>query len=389
LDADGDTDTFQLGGKTFTIRVHDASENQVQIYSSDWANVTDGSKIDVFPYLETISGKDFRVAFTEDVKVLDDYPTGGAADSREITLTLPTGTVVVDNNAQADNLTITPTGGSATTLAFGAGANLNNDSIQVGTVYYNFLVEDGAAANAVDLTVAIDSNQAANTNEVAEADAGVLFTEEEDNSDSDNKNAIIVPTTATSTKADVDVGNIKFTNSEADEGLTFEDSDYTGAIDPFGSYLLKDGSDTDQDYALITYPEKQMYAEVYVSEIGATITPGIGGGGGQILPVKDADVSAVSDKNLIVVGGSCVNQVAATILGSPGDPLCGSDFTDVTNAGPSQYILKTVVSPYNEDKIAMLVAGYEKEQTLSAVALVKDGASTDIGEQVYPITASS
>jgi hypothetical protein len=347
------------------------------VYSNDYTNQTTGSQIAVFPYLETIAGKDFKVAFTEDVTVLEDLDTGSATT---ITLELPTGSidVVTSVSGDEDNTVGFTYGGTTTTID-----GQVNQSIQVGTVYYTFEVTNTSAVNFTRVRVGIDPAQTGS--DALELDAGLLFVEEEDNADSDDNNAIIVPTGIdASTETDVDNSNIKFTAPDATDFISFDDSEYSGAIDTFGAYVVQDNSDSDQDFATITYPEEQMYAEVFISEIGATITPGLGGSGGQILPVKDKDVSAVSDKNLIVIGGSCVNEVAAAILGSAGTPLCTTAFTDATGVGEGQYILKSVESPYNEDKIAMLVAGYEKEQTLSAVALLKDGASTDIGEEIYP-----
>jgi len=138
----------------------------------------------------------------------------------------------------------------------------------------------------------------------------------------------------------------------------------------------------------ITYNGQQAYADVFISEMSAVVVGGDASEGGKILVVKDSDVSSVSDKNLIVVGGSCINTVAAKMLNSE-VPLCGDDFSTSTEVGAGQYLIKVAVSPYSEDKIAMLVAGYDAEDTTNAVSKVKEGVTTDIGEsQVYPIVTA-
>ncbi|MFH1358947.1 MAG: hypothetical protein ABIH37_03610 [archaeon] len=137
----------------------------------------------------------------------------------------------------------------------------------------------------------------------------------------------------------------------------------------------------------VRIPDSAVKPLVFVSSGDITVTPGSTGGGGQVLVVKDNEVSSVDSKNLVVVGGSCINSVAAKMLGSS-SPLCTADFTEATGVGSGEYIIKTAASPYNEEKIAMLVAGYEKAQTVSAVNKVLEGVATDVGtEQVYPIAA--
>ena len=79
----------------------------------------------------------------------------------------------------------------------------------------------------------------------------------------------------------------------------------------------------------------------------------------------------------------------AAIDGSMIPTLCGSAFTDVTGVGSKQYIIKTVTSPWANDKVAMLVAGYEAADTANAVRKAMEGALSDVNsEQVYPIVSA-
>ena len=133
--------------------------------------------------------------------------------------------------------------------------------------------------------------------------------------------------------------------------------------------------------AEIIYAGEESYANVYLAESAATTTSSA-----QIAVVKDTEVTSVKDKNLIVVGGSCINTVAATLLGSS-TPMCGDAFATATGAGVGKYLIATYASTYNTQKVAMLVAGYDATDTTAAIAKVKEGAeSTEVDSSVvYPL----
>ena len=153
---------------------------------------------------------------------------------------------------------------------------------------------------------------------------------------------------------------------------------------------MVDSTDSDQKKATINYPESQIDAQVYIGEVASSVTPGGSSGGtGLLVAVSDNEIDSVKDKNLIVIGGSCVNKAAAKILGSD-VPLCGAAFTDIAKAGATQYIIKTVKSPYNAEKIAVLVAGFEAADTQNAYKKLLEGATTHVdSSQVYPIVGTS
>ena len=136
----------------------------------------------------------------------------------------------------------------------------------------------------------------------------------------------------------------------------------------------------------IIYSGSESSADVFISEAGTALVGG--DSDGSIVVVKDSEVNSVSGSNLIVVGGSCINSVAAKILGS-NSPVCGEDFTALTETGVGQYLIKVVESPYNAAKVAMLVAGYQAADTTNAVAKVKEGVNTDAGSSnVYPMASA-
>jgi len=121
----------------------------------------------------------------------------------------------------------------------------------------------------------------------------------------------------------------------------------------------------DQDYVEIYYPTaaSQSYAKVFLTDITATSVPE----GGAVL-VKDTEVSSVATKNLIIVGGSCINSAAATLVGGA---FCGSAWTDATSAGSGQFVVKAYPDSTLTSALAMLVAGYEAADTQASSTYVR------------------
>jgi hypothetical protein len=134
---------------------------------------------------------------------------------------------------------------------------------------------------------------------------------------------------------------------------------------------ILDDQSGDHEKVTLKYHGGESYGNLYVMAPSASAS-GDGSALG-VLTVTDAEVSTVSSKNLIVVGGSCINDVAAKILNSD-SPICGSDFTAKTNVGAGQYLISTVASPYATGKVAMLVAGYDARETLKASIDLKNNA---------------
>jgi hypothetical protein len=130
---------------------------------------------------------------------------------------------------------------------------------------------------------------------------------------------------------------------------------------------IEDDQGGDHEKVTITYHGGESYGKVILSDISASITstPTEGGTNGAVM-VTDAEVSSVSSKNLIIVGGSCINSAAAKVLGFSG-PTCGAAFTASTGVGSGQFLIKSVSGAYTSGKIALVVAGYEAADTVNAV----------------------
>ncbi|MCH7568202.1 MAG: hypothetical protein IIA87_02160 [Nanoarchaeota archaeon] len=138
-------------------------------------------------------------------------------------------------------------------------------------------------------------------------------------------------------------------------------------------------TDPDEDWVQILYPEgdSQTYTEVFLSD---TTSVSAGSELGTI-SVMDTELAAsgMQSKNLIVVGGSCINSAAATLLGSS-SPMCGDAWTAATGAGAGEYIVQTFSNPWSGAKVATLVAGYGQGDTLNAATFFR--TQTDVTTDV-------
>jgi len=125
----------------------------------------------------------------------------------------------------------------------------------------------------------------------------------------------------------------------------------------------------------ITSPEMSAEVLAYITS-GATSSSVVAGGVSTSVEVVDAtkldsEVADVTAQNLIVVGGPCVNTVAAKLLGNPA--TCTEGFT------PGKARVKLMA---NGDNMAMLVAGYSGADTRLAGKVIAHRASELTGMEV-------
>ena len=105
--------------------------------------------------------------------------------------------------------------------------------------------------------------------------------------------------------------------------------------------------------------------------------------------VLDREVSSVSSKNLIVVGGSCINSVAANLVGGA---YCGAAFTQATGIGSGEALIKSYGDKYAVGKIALLVAGYDVGDTEKASQYLRNLGPTKIDTsagKAYKVTSAT
>ncbi|MBT3297509.1 hypothetical protein HN385_01150 [archaeon] len=134
------------------------------------------------------------------------------------------------------------------------------------------------------------------------------------------------------------------------------DSDISYYRSNFGESLVTTDADSSPTKYELSLPSTQAEVQLYITSGATTSTSSSDGTLTQVQIVDatklDSEVSSLSAQNLIVVGGPCVNTVAADLLGNPSD--CTEGFT------PGVARVKMVD---NGDYMAMLVAGYSGDDT--------------------------
>jgi len=146
----------------------------------------------------------------------------------------------------------------------------------------------------------------------------------------------------------------------------------------------------DEDYAEVYYPtgDSETYAQVFLAEAGAIASGTTTGGATQLgdVLVKDTEVASVSTKNLVIVGGSCINSAAATVLGGA---YCGAAFTDKTGVGSGQFLIQSKGDAFSTGKIALVVAGYEAADTVNAATYLRTQTVDTTAGKTYKGTSST
>ncbi len=102
--------------------------------------------------------------------------------------------------------------------------------------------------------------------------------------------------------------------------------------------------------------------------------------------VEDMDYSDDGDSNVIAIGGSCVNAYSASLLNLP-YPACGSLFTGITNVGEDQFMIRT--ASLTNDRIAVLIAGYEGQDTSNGVEYLLDQNISNVSSNMAYIRGSN
>ena len=160
-----------------------------------------------------------------------------------------------------------------------------------------------------------------------------------------------------------------------------EDND---VMDAYGLIIKSPEANADDDRVTLSVPSEQVEAQISVvgqgDEIIETELPQ-----GSDFIVTDTNVQSVADNNLVIVGGSCINKAAQKLLGET-KPICGTEFTAKTEVKPGEYLIEVFKSPYNDEKVAVWVAGYDKADTDRGMKALLDGSAgidmTTVGEKV-------
>lgn len=327
-----------------------------------------GTQTTLFPRIKTKSGGWFTILSATNITNATTYSVPGV----DSLTTYESGTAFTLTNNQT-NITVgklvyevingTETVGAATTAsgrltsvvlggAGGARCNFNNfNATYPGTtvtypsaafsgpaiLFQEEKTSAGSASSNGEYVCIPLGNEASGSNLVPAVNAPVFS---DGLADGDNAASTLATLTSTSTKS---------------QGVTI-----------WGTLVERDTADANK--VTLMYPDTQMVADVLFSAPEVTVdttSDGTSTGTGikslGSVSVADSEVASVSGKSLIVVGGSCVNSVAASLLGGA---LCGADFESKTGVGAGSFLIQTF--DRTGGKVATLVAGYNAGDTTNA-----------------------
>jgi hypothetical protein len=154
-------------------------------------------------------------------------------------------------------------------------------------------------------------------------------------------------------------------------GLTFLTpdgvDDYSYAYNSLGAFITNYAPSNDPREITIDYPETQRLPLLYFTS-GTTAVGKAAGGELALVTVPvgatvfDTEVADVEAQNAIVVGGPCVNTIAADLLGNPAD--CTEGFM------PG--VARIKLFEHANGNLALLVAGYSGADTRLAGRILAD-----------------
>lgn len=295
------------------------------------------------------------------------------------------------------SLTITTIGftsGGAENVTFTAGTDVVFDEIYTTgglKIYLPFLGMSGSSVNGeINFTDNITLTAGHSL------DSFYLFMDGEDKDDNIGSGVEFNFTINDNSDGNLQVQEVNNAGTAGPGGIEQEDTSTYEAyiVDEVAPRILH-FTNPDEDYAQVFYPtgDSESYAEVFLSEESAMITSGASGttgtGGtlGEVL-VKDTEVASVTSKNLVIVGGTCINSAAATALGVSAR-TCGSAFTDATGVGSGQFLLKGVDGAFTTGKLALVVAGYEAADTVNAAKFLTTQTVDTDGEYLGTSSTSA
>ena len=216
------------------------------------------------------------------------------------------------------------------------------------------------------------------------AGAGQVINFYEANEDGDIATTFTTPTFNVTTAWDSD--DDLYAKTTSSSGLTMKDEkadDKTvGYTESY--HAIKVMEDSDVHSLDITYYPEEVTADLKIISGGVITTSDALG---DVL-IKDTEVSGSTANNLIIVGGSCINSAAATVLGGA---YCGAAFTEATGVGEGQFLIKGMENAIG-DKFALVVAGYDAADTVNAAeTLIRgiDGEDIDTAMEYKGTSANT
>lgn len=223
------------------------------------------------------------------------------------------------------------------------------------TIYYNRVVSDKGLVIDLDTDVSDVDTDTAATITLIEADKDDDITE---------GTRFTVSAKATSNnKLHVSTHNLTAYDEEE------SDDKYIGYVpSDLASKIMFDTSGDEYEFSL-EYYGSEVVADVKVvagGEVSTTTET-------DVQTFTDSEAMSMTSKNLVVVGGSAINSIAAKLLGST---YHGEEFTAVTDVAAGEFLIQSFA--WGSGKTALLVAGYNAEDTTKASTALMASEDLDV-----------
>jgi len=148
-------------------------------------------------------------------------------------------------------------------------------------------------------------------------------------------------------------------------------------MDHYGTIIKDPEGNAENDRVVLEIPSEQVNAQISVygseedpvivvpSDDNSTTTITFTPAELNMTTIADAQIATVAGKNVISVGGPCINTYTASLLGGKS---CAEDFTAKTGVGVGKVLIQTF--DRGNGKIATVVAGYDAADTVRGVQYV-------------------
>jgi hypothetical protein len=339
----GGNTTLYLDGQSYQVCVPSTSAAYFVWGSGATCSggVSTGSAIDVFPAIQTSKGG--WVSLTNPVNIT------GLANQTYYNLTLPTGSLSIQPQS---NTTTNYTVGSAK-----YGVNVGNATNTTSWIAIKATDNNAVAASVKNFTT-----------------PGIMVVEGLDASQARNIIAVRLIPGSTTTRVEIAAAPYFTGSVTATPGIS--GTTQNKYVDTFGSFVTYDS--TGSGTFSLSYPSSQAVAAVGV---GKDPVSSFGGAGGTIttqtvLPITSDVVrldSEVTDadktgKDLILVGGPCINTLVASLATSGKFP-----YTCTNWPGRNFGRVQLIADAFATGKTALVVAGTRADETDLAAQMVQQG----------------
>jgi len=164
----------------------------------------------------------------------------------------------------------------------------------------------------------------------------------------------------TATSPEVEVSSYATENAD----VTYEEIGDTDVFRDFcyselATEILNDKPSGSPNSVKLIYHGGEVTADVYIMA-PETIMGEVGN-----MVFTDAEKTSWQSRDVILVGGSCINEATADALGLT-YPTCETAWQTATGVGDGQYLIKSIGDAFTTGKIALVVAGYTKADTAAA-----------------------